>query len=170
MDPTVIIFVHYKLINKNIMARIIRLTESDLARIVRRVIKEEEELCIDFKGNKIPCKGDGTDRYGTPDSCIDNNYKEIPCKNDGTDRYAKLQKIDAVSVHGSSSHGNEESIEFILKNPDEDGNLTYLYIPSTGYILGDGDKNKKVLRIQHNQTEEQVRSWFKRNRIHVEKF
>ena len=156
------------------MARIIRLTESDLARIVRQVINEntadEEEFCIDFKGNKIPCKGDGTDRYGTPDSCIDNDYKEIPCKNDGTDRYAKLQKIDAVSVHGGSSSSNEESIEFILKNPDEDGNLTYLYIPRTGYILGDGDKNKKVLRIQHNQTEEQVRSWFKRNRIHVEKF
>ena len=156
------------------MARIIRLTERDLARIVKRIINEnaadEEVLCIDFKGNKIPCKGDGTDRYGTPDSCIDNDYKEIPCKNDGTDRYAKLQKIDAVSVHGSSSSSNEESIEFILKNPDEDGNLTYLYIPRTGYILGDGDKNKKVLRIQHNQTEEQVRSWFKRNRIHVEKF
>ena len=156
------------------MGRIIRLTERDLTRLVKQIINEnttdEEEFCIDFKGNKIPCKGDGTDRYGTPDSCIDNDYKEIPCKNDGTDRYAKLQKIDAVSVHGGSSSSNKESIEFILKNPDEDGNLTYLYIPRTGDILGDGDKNKKVLRIQHNQTEEQVRSWFKRNRIHVEKF
>jgi hypothetical protein len=142
------------------MARIIRLTESDLARIVRRVIKEEEEeLCIDFKGNKIPCKGDDTDRYGNPDSCIDNYYKEIPCKNDGTDRYASVQNIQLVTVTAAKT-----GIEIQLKKP-MDGYLMIKYVPNTGEILGNGDRKHVLSKIQKGQTEEQVRSWLKRNNI-----
>ena len=144
------------------MGRIIRLTESDLARIVRRVINEntadEEEFCIDFKGNKIPCKGDGTDRYGMADKCIDDNYKIIPCKNDGTDRYAKIQRIDPVTV--TRTYG----INIQLKKP-VDGHDMIKYVAKTGEILGSGDPKHVLVKIQKDQTEEQVRSWLKRNHV-----
>jgi hypothetical protein len=144
------------------MARIIRLTESDLARIVKRIINEntadEEGFCIDFKGNRIACKGNDTDRYGDPDSCIDNNYKEIPCKDDGTDRYAKLQTYQEVTVTAKTG------IEIQLKKP-MDGYLMIKYVPKTGEILGNGDRKHVLSKIQKGQTEEQVRSWLKRNHI-----
>ena len=144
------------------MGRIIRLTESDLARIVRRVINEntadEEEFCIDFKGNKIPCKGDGTDRYGMADKCIDDNYKIIPCKNDGTDRYAKLQKVGDVKITYNVG------IDIQLKKP-MDGYDMIKYVPKTGELLGNGDRKHVLAKIQKDQTEEQVRSWLKRNHV-----
>jgi hypothetical protein len=39
------------------------------------------------------------------------------------------------------------------------------YVPKTGEILGNGDRKHVVAKIQKDQTEEQVRSWLKRNHI-----
>ena len=142
------------------MGRIIRLTERDLTRLVKQIINEntadEKEFCIDFKGYKILCKGDGTDIYGSPDLCIDDYHRETPCKNDGTDRYMKLQKIDDVTV--TRTYG----INIQLKKP-MDGHDMIKYVPKTGEILGSGDRKHVLVKIQKDQTEEQVRSWLKRN-------
>ena len=44
-----------------------------------------------------------------------------------------------------------------------DGHDMIKYVPKTGEILGSGDRKHVLVKIQKDQTEEQVRSWLKRN-------
>ena len=120
------------------MKRIIRLTESDLARIVRRVIREEDD-----------------------DRCMDEDGNEVPCKHDGTDvRYSHHQDFPEVNVTAQRGNG----IEIQLKKP-QNGYDMLKYIPKTGELLGNGDIKRIIAKIQKDQTEEQVRQWLKRNNI-----
>ena len=142
------------------MGRIIRLTERDLTRLVKQIINENtadaEGFCIDFKGYRILCKGDGTDIYGIADVCIDDYRKETPCKKDGTDRYARIQTLGDVDV--TRTYG----INIKLKKTMDVHDMIK-YVPKTGEILGSGDRKHVLVKIQKDQTEEQVRSWLKRN-------
>jgi hypothetical protein len=72
------------------MKRIIRLTESDLARIVRRVISENknsdifsEDKCYDSNGKKTPCHNEDNPNEITGVSLIVIKLKQGPHNPDG---------------------------------------------------------------------------------------
>ena len=102
-----------------------RLTERDLSRIVRRVIKEQEETTFEFD-------------------------------------------VDGDDVVISVDH-SKYMYNIKLKKPDSDGYTSYIYIIRTGEIKGTYNKDTVVARIPPNQSEEQVRQWFKRNKIKISK-
>lgn len=96
--------------------------------------------------------------------CIEyDTSREIPCKNDGTDRYAKIAHSVEVNVVG------KYGINIQLKKP-MDGHDMIKYVPKTGEILGSGDRTCVLVRLQKDLTEEQVRSWLKRNHEKAYKF
>jgi hypothetical protein len=77
-------------LKNNIMKKIIRLTESDLTRIVRRVIKEnknsdvfEDDKCYDENGKEIPCDNEDNAREITNVTVMIIRLKQGPHNPDG---------------------------------------------------------------------------------------
>ena len=122
------------------MKRIIRLTESDLSRIVKRVINEQDDKCMDEYGYEVPCKHDGTD--------IPYNVKDLP-------------EISVTAV------GPKKIYTIKLKKPTSDGYMMLTYDIRTGELMGDGKKENVIAKIQPNQSEYQVNQWLNKNRFKV---
>jgi hypothetical protein len=103
------------------MKRIIRLTESDLTRIVRRVIKENENSDV-FEDDK----------------CYDSNGKEIPCHNEDDPR--QINAITIMAIRLKQGPRNPDGILGIRYN-SETGQI----IDATdGTVVMDWQKNKTI--------------------------
>jgi len=177
---------------KLIMKKIIRLTESELTQLVRRIIKEQDseddnlpiaELVIGNDYNTSYVKLENGQQYPVKFSmskCPKGKYmqKDIPtgcnasfklnnemkyCNNEGCgDMPSQTTKDVTVSRMG-------KNYTFQLKEPiDNFDMVTYDF--KTGEIRGNGQKEHIVAKTQPNQTEEWVRRWFIRNRIKIFKF
>jgi hypothetical protein len=173
------------------MKKIVRLTESELTQLVKRIIKEQgvenenlpiAELVIGNDFNTSYVKLENGEQYPVKFSmsdCPKGKYmqKDIPngcyaifklnneikyCNNEGCgDKSITIQDV-TVSRMG-------KNYSFQLKEPIDNFDMV-TYDIKTGEIRGDGQKEHIVARTQPNQTKEWVISWFKRNGIKIFKF
>ena len=124
------------------MKRIIRLTESDLTRIVKRVIMEEREC---------PCE-DGTKSF---ECCPPKELNPITLK-------AKKNLYPITLTANKDANG----YKFFLVKP-KDGVNFVRYQKSSGKFFENEKQDEVWARTQPNLSKEEVMSWFKRNNIKV---
>ena len=174
------------------MKKIVRLTESELTQLVKRIIKEQgveddnlpiAELVIGNDYNTSYVKLENGQQYPVKYSmskCPKGKYmqKDIPfgcnasfklnneikyCNNEGCGDSSSITKQEVtVSRMG-------KNYSFQLKEPIDNFDMV-TYDIKTGEIRGNGQKEHIVAKTQPNQTEEWVKSWFKRNKIKIFKF
>jgi len=171
------------------MKRIIRLTESELTSLVKRLINEDDRDIIPIKelnvDNTMGGQGsfvildDGSKhrvkllssecKYGSysqdeiPIGCVAKivaNDQSYDCSKKGCE-IPTFDKKEVVVRRTNPNH-----ITFDLKVLIDDYDFIS-YDKRTGEILGGGQKGHVVAKTQPNKDEDWVRDWFKRNRIKV---
>ena len=173
---------------------IIRLTESELTNLVKRLISETpiegsslpiKKLYVDKtiggQGSYVILEIDGSEhkvKFLSPE-CKDGSYSQNEIPNGCV---AKIViNTPEGGMYNCSRNGCEENIahkkevvvsrpspyiEFDLKEPIDDFDFIK-YDKRTGEILGNGEKGRVVAKTQPNKDEDWVRDWCKRNKIKV---
>ncbi len=176
------------------MKRIIRLTESELTNLVKRLISENpfpeenlpiEELYVnkaiggqssyvmldDDSKHKVKilspeCEDGSYSQNEIPNGCVATIFINDPQK-EGT-YYCSRNGCELNVTRKGEVVVTRPSryIEFDLKEPID--NFEFIkYDKRTGEILGNGEKGRVVAKTQPNKDEDWVRDWFKRNKIKV---
>ena len=119
------------------MARIIRLTERDLTRIVRRVIKENEEemgdMYTDFGRKKIPTKSHEDISY---------DIQSVDCggKN-GMDGHVDIDENDTIIIR--HCEGDNEELDYLKKKGKGLLYMKYGMNPNDAVKMVDDESNMK---------------------------
>ena len=176
------------------MKKIIRLTESELTNLVKRIIKEQDEddylpikelvIGSSFADSHVVLNnGEEYPVKFSMSKCPTGTYtqEQIPincnaqakingetrfCNSNGCGHTAS-QTISDVVVTIMGNKGNKgKNFVFQLKRPSEGVDMI-LYDVKTGEIRSNGEEGRIFARIQPNKDEEWVRDWLKRNHVKV---
>ena len=176
------------------MKKIIRLTESELTNLVKRIIKEQddddylpikelvigssfadshvvlnngEEYPVKFSMSKCPT-GTYTQEQ-IPINCNAEakiNGETRFCGSNGCGHTTSLTTPDVVVTIISNKGNKGKNFVFQLKRPSEGVDMI-TYDVKTGEIRSNGESGRIFARTQPNKDEEWVRDWLKRNHVKV---